>query len=124
MYAAVIVPNLRLLADPGNLNLLNNSSIRTERDEFIKKQGGTPPGLYTEPLTNDERFSALMIIGATNTINMVLLAGVVLLQAVASYMEAEEKKQAQKQRLEAAEVLRQQIKGKAAVDAPESKKEK
>ena len=110
MYGVVIIPNLKLLADPGNVDLLNRSSIRTERDAYIKQRGGTPPDLYTDPLTNDERISALRIIAATNTINMVFLAGIALLQATEVWIEEKEKRQEQKARQEAANELRQQLK--------------
>lgn len=113
MYTAVIIPNLRLLSDPTNLDLLNRSSIRTERDSAITAAGGTPPDAgYTDPLSGDERISALRIIAATNTIVMGLLIGVLTLQGAEVYMEDKEKKEADKRREEAAEELRAQLKGK------------
>ncbi|CAO1618389.1 unnamed protein product [Sympodiomycopsis kandeliae] len=112
MYVVVIVPNLKLLSDPTNLDLLNRSSIRTERDSIIMSSGGTPPELYDTPLTQNERISALRIIAATNTIIMALLGGVVLLQCSEVYIEESEKKEAEKKREQAAEELRLQLQGK------------
>lgn len=110
MYGVVIIPNLKLLADPANVALLNRSSIRTERDAYIKHQGGNPPDFYTDPLTTEERISALRIIAATNTINMVLLAGIALLQATEVWIEEKEKREEQKARMNAAKELSQQLK--------------
>lgn len=121
MYVVVIVPNLKLLSDPTNLDLLNRSSIRTERDSVILEAGGVPPQYYDTPLTQNERISALRIIAATNTIIMALLSGVVLLQCAEVWIEESEKKEANKRREEAAEELRLQLKGKG-VASEESKK--
>lgn len=120
MYAVVILPNLRLLSDPGNVDLLNRSSIRIERDHIIRQQGGDPPALYTDPLSADERISALRIVAATNTIILVLLFGIALLQGTEVWYEEKEKKDAEKARNQAAEELRQQLKGKDV--AKDSKK--
>lgn len=122
MYVVVIVPNLKLLSDPSNLDLLNRSSIRTERDQVILDAGGVPPHLYDTPLTQNERVSALRIIAATNTIIMGLLSGVVVLQGAEVYVEETEKKEAEKQREQAAEELRLQLKGKGIAEGSETKK--
>lgn len=120
MYAAVIVPNLRLLSDPTNVSLLNRSSIRTERDSLIRASGGEPPELYTEPLSSDERISALRIIAATNTIILVFLFGIALLQGTEVWLENQEKKDAEKARNKEAEDLRQQLRSKGAEETKKS----
>lgn len=121
MYVVVIVPNLKLLSDPTNLDLLNRSSIRTERDTVILDAGGVPPQYYDSPLTQNERISALRIIAATNTIIMALLSGVVLLQGAEVYIEETEKKEAEKRREQAAEELRLQLKGKGVEETKKTR---
>lgn len=122
MYIVVTIPNLRLLSDPTNVALLNRSSIRTERDHVITSRGEEPPNLYTEPLTPDERVSALRIIAATNTIIMALMGGVVLLQCAEVFIERQEEREAEKNRQLAAEELRGQLKGKDVAATEETKK--
>lgn len=106
MYGGVQVPNIRLLSDPSNESLILRSSIRTQRENYIKSRvdagfmtreqaEGTPLGY---PLSADERESALRILAAGNTIVMLLLAGVVLMQASEWWLERSERIEADQKR--------------------------
>lgn len=119
MYLGVGLPNLRLLADPTNENLLYRSAIATQRNSqreaFEKGQSTFQPP--EGPMTPDERISAVRILAATNTITIVLLAGVLLLQVSEWYLARQDAIQKQEERKkQAAELL-----GKAPA---ESKKDK
>lgn len=123
MYAVVIVPNLKLLADPTNVDLLNRSSIRTERDSENTARGIKPPDWYTDPLTKEERTSALKIIAATNTIILLLLTGIALLQIGEVWIDETDKRKRAAERERAGEELRQRLKGKG-VAGTEPKKDR
>ncbi|KAK0527163.1 Protein csh3 [Tilletia horrida] len=104
MYLGVVLPNVRLLADPGNPDLLARSSVVTQRrmaaDAQAKLDGVDPPELVdiASPLTTDERIQGLRVIAASNTIVMLLLAGVVLLQATEWYLAHLDAAAAEKER--------------------------
>ncbi|KAK0553789.1 Phosphatidylinositol N-acetylglucosaminyltransferase GPI3 subunit [Tilletia horrida] len=92
MYLGVCLPNVRLLSDPSNVKLIAKSSILTQRrmeaDSIARAAGLDPPESIdeTSPLSPDERIQSLRVIAASNTIIMILLAGVVLLQAAEWYI--------------------------------------
>lgn len=106
MYGGVQVPNIRLLSDPDNEALVLRSSIRTQRENVIKAR--VDRGLMTleeaegtslgYPLSGDERESALRILAAGNTIVMLLLAGVVLMQGAEWWLERSERIEADQRR--------------------------
>ncbi|KAE8231369.1 hypothetical protein CF326_g3616 [Tilletia indica] len=104
MYLGVVLPNVRLLSDPGNTVLLGRSSVITQRrmaaDAIAKEAGLEPPELVdiTSPLTPDERIQGLRVIAASNTIIMMLLAGVVLMQATEWYLAHLDAAAAEKER--------------------------
>ncbi|CEH13615.1 Shr3 amino acid permease chaperone [Ceraceosorus bombacis] len=94
MYLTVSMPTIRLLADPNNEALLARSSLATQRSTLAARaEAGqldatlVPSG----PLTASERVDALRIIGATNTIIIVLLAGVLLMQGTEWWLERAER---------------------------------
>ncbi|KAL9934341.1 hypothetical protein V8E36_006855 [Tilletia maclaganii] len=104
MYLGVVMPNVRLLSDPSNLKLLQRSSVITQRrmaaDAEAKLAGVDPPEFIdvSAPLTSEERIQSLRVIAASNTIVMLLLAGVVLLQATEWYLAHCEAVEAEKER--------------------------
>ncbi|CAD6896075.1 unnamed protein product [Tilletia laevis] len=104
MYLGVVLPNVRLLSDPGNAELLARSSVTTQRrmvaDAIAKEAGLEPPETIdiTSPLTPDERIQGLRVIAASNTIVMLLLAGVVLMQATEWYLAHLDAAAAEKER--------------------------
>ncbi|KDN52351.1 hypothetical protein K437DRAFT_243822 [Tilletiaria anomala UBC 951] len=92
MYGAVSVPNLRLIANPNNVDYLDRSSIRTQREKQAEDAAkGIAPPPPTGPMTGEERIAALRILGATNSIIVAMLAGVVLLQVSDWYLGRQEK---------------------------------
>ncbi len=110
MYGAVSVPNLRILADPNDLVMLERSSVRTSREKQAELHA---KGLADAPaeglMTEDERIQALRVIAAGNTIIMALLAGVVLLQVSEWYLDRQETIAKNKQReQQMAEILKQE----------------
>jgi len=112
MYGGVQIPNIRLLADPNNTDLLLRSSIRTQRESAAKAQikaGLLPPDaevdLAAEALNDSERESALKILGAGNTIVMVFFAGILLMQAAEWYVERGERIEEEKRREEEMKAL-------------------
>jgi hypothetical protein len=105
MYGGVQMPNIRLLADPQNTDLLLRSSIRTQRQSVAKEQikAGLLPkdaviDLASESLNTNERESALSILGAGNTIVMMLLAGIFIMQASEWWIERGERIEDEKRR--------------------------
>jgi hypothetical protein len=105
MYGGVQIPNIRLLADPSNKDLLLRSSIRTQRESVAKAQikAGVLPkdavvDLASENLNDNERQSALSILGAGNTIVMMLLAGIFIMQASEWWIERGERIEDEKRR--------------------------
>lgn len=105
MYAGVQLPNVRLLADPTNTDLLLRSSIRAQRAATAKakvKAGILPVDvvvdLGAEKLTQIERESALQILGAGNTIVMLLLAGIYIMQGTEWWIERGERIEEEKRR--------------------------
>lgn len=105
MYGSVQIPNLRVLANPSDRNLLLRSSIRTQRESVAKdkiKQGILPPDavvdLAAEDVTLAERESTLKILAAGNTIIMALLAGVLIFQATEWWLERAERIEEDKRR--------------------------
>lgn len=105
MYGAVQVPNLRILADPNNMDLLLRSSVRTQRESIAKariKAGDLAPDavvdLAGEVLTADEQESTLKVIAAGNTIILALFAGVLLFQASEWWLERAERIEEEKKR--------------------------
>lgn len=103
MYAAVAIPNVRLLTDPNNEALLQRSSIRTQREDIAADEGAPP--IATGPMTPDERVAALRILAASNTICAFLLAGIVLLQFGEWWIERGEKLDQEKERARAVAAL-------------------
>ncbi|CAD6888488.1 unnamed protein product [Tilletia caries] len=89
--------------DGGSL-LLARSSVTTQRrmvaDAIAKEAGLEPPETIdiTSPLTPDERIQGLRVIAASNTIVMLLLAGVVLMQATEWYLAHLDAAAAEKER--------------------------
>ena len=110
MYGAVSIPNLRLLSNPDDMQLLNRSSIRQQRDHQAE---AAAKGLALEPpvgpLTEDERIATLRILAATNSIIMGLLAGVVILQVSDWWLDRQERmeKNAERER-QMADILKQE----------------
>ncbi|TKY85029.1 hypothetical protein EX895_006109 [Sporisorium graminicola] len=107
MYLGVSVPNLRLIADPTNEKLVWNSAIATQRQsqlEAYNKGESTfkPP---EGAMTQDERVAAIRIISASNTICIVLLTGVLVLQISEWYLERQEAIDAEKRRKQQAKEL-------------------
>lgn len=105
MYGGVQMPNVRLLSDPNNTDLLLRSSIRTQRESEAKAQikaGILKPDavvdLGGESLSQNERESALSILGAGNTIVMLLLAGIYIMQATEWWIERGERIEDEKRR--------------------------
>lgn len=105
MYGGVQIPNIRLLADPNNTDLLLRSSIRTQRESAAKAQikAGILPAdaevdLAAEAFNDTERESTLKILGAGNTIVMVFLAGILLMQGAEWWVEREERIEEEKRR--------------------------
>lgn len=105
MYGAVQVPNLRILADPNNIDLLLRSSVRTQRETIAKariKAGDLAPDavvdLASEVLTADEQEATIKVISAGNTIILALFAGVLLFQATEWWMERAERIEEEKKR--------------------------
>jgi hypothetical protein len=103
MYSGVQIPNIRLLADPSNVDLLLRSSIRTQRESEAKakiKAGLLSPDvkvdLAAEKFNDSERESALKILGAGNTIVMALMAGILIMQAAEWWIERGERIEAEK----------------------------
>lgn len=105
MYGGVQMPNIRLLADPNNTDLLLRSSIRTQRQSVAKAQikagilqKDAVVDLAAERMNDNERESALAIIGAGNTIVMMLLAGIFIMQASEWWIERGERIEDDKRR--------------------------
>lgn len=107
MYGTVQIPNLRVLANPEDKNLLLRSSVRTQRETVI--QAKIKAGLLAEdavidlaadPITPFEREATVKILAAGNTIILLLLAGVLLFQASEWWMERSERIEEDKRRAE------------------------
>lgn len=105
MYAGVQLPNIRLLSDPSSVELLLRSSIKTQRESVAKAQikaGILPPDavvdLGAEALTAAEREGALKVLAAGNTIVMVLLAGIFIMQATEWWIERGERMEEEQRR--------------------------
>ena len=71
MYGAVQIPNLRILADPNNIDLLLRSSVRTQREAVAKARikageldADTVVDLASEVLTADEQEATLKVVAA------------------------------------------------------------
>lgn len=107
MYLGVAVPNLRLISDPTNENLVWKSAIATQRqsqmDAFNKGESDFKPS--DGPMTQDEKVAAIRIISASNTICIVLLIGVLILQVSEWYLERQESIEAEKKRKQQAKAL-------------------
>lgn len=93
MYLAVTIPNMRLLSDPQNEIFVWNSALATQRSKW---QEDYEAGLVSTPaleggMHEEERISVLRIIGAVNTITLLLLLGVVLLQGTEWYLDRQER---------------------------------
>lgn len=105
MYGAVQIPNLRILADPDNIDLLLRSSVRTQREAVAKARikageldADTVVDLASEALTADEQEATLKVIAAGNTIILALFAGVLLFQASEWWLERAERIEEEKKR--------------------------
>jgi hypothetical protein len=98
MYGSVQIPNLRVLADPSNVDILLRSSVRTQRETVVKARikagelaADTVVDLGAEAMTGDEREATLKVLAAGNTIILALLAGVLLFQASEWWIERSER---------------------------------
>jgi hypothetical protein len=105
MYGGVQIPNIRLLADPSNVELLLRSSIRTQREAVAKAQikaGVLPPDaevdLAAAAMNESEKQGAIKTIGAGNTIVMFFLAGILLMQGAEWWIERGERIEEEKRR--------------------------
>lgn len=105
MYGGVQVPNLRVLADPSNMDVLLRSSVRTQRETVAKariKAGELAEDavvdLAGEGMTEAERAATLKVLAAGNTIILALLAGVLLFQTAEWWLERAERKEEDKKR--------------------------
>ncbi|GAC97211.1 hypothetical protein PHSY_004796 [Pseudozyma hubeiensis SY62] len=107
MYLGVAVPNLRLIADPTNEKLVWNSAIATQRqsqlEAFNKGESDFKPS--DGPMTQDEKVAAIRIVSASNTICIVLLVGVLVLQISEWYLERQDAVEAEKKRRQQAKEL-------------------
>lgn len=107
MYLGVSVPNLRLISDPTNERLVWNSAIGTQRqsqlEAFNKGESDFKPS--DGAMTPDEKVAAIRIISASNTICVVLLTGVLILQISEWYLERQEAIQAETNRRQQAKEL-------------------
>ncbi|EST06363.1 Shr3 amino acid permease chaperone [Kalmanozyma brasiliensis GHG001] len=114
MYLGVAVPNLRLIADPTNEKLVWNSAIATQRQSQLEAyEKGTSSFKPSDgPMTHDEKVSAIRIISASNTICIVLLSGVLILQVTEWYLERQEAADAEKRRRQQAKELAEAKKAK------------
>jgi len=95
LYGVVIVPNLRLLANPTSMRLLERSSIATQRATLAAEAaaGRLDPSLVpTGPLQPDEGVAALRIVAASNTLILGLFVGVALMLVAEYYVEKEERR--------------------------------
>ncbi|SJX61136.1 related to SHR3-endoplasmic reticulum packaging chaperone [Sporisorium reilianum f. sp. reilianum] len=107
MYLGVSVPNLRLIADPTNEKLVWNSAIATQRQAQLEayNKGESTFKPADGAMTQDERVAAIRIISASNTITIVLLTGVIVLQISEWYLERQEAVDAEKRRRQQAKEL-------------------
>lgn len=107
MYLGVAVPNLRLISDPTNLNLLLSSAIQTQRQSQLEafEKGDSEFKPSDGPMTQDEKVAAIRIVSASNSICAVLLIGVLVLQVSEWYLERQEAVEAEKRRRQQAKEL-------------------
>lgn len=103
MYGAVLIPTVRVLADPTNTNLVDRSAIAIQREyQASDYEAGKVGAIKPEEggLTSEERISALRILAACNTVAAALLAGVVIFQISGWWLDKQEHDKAEKMRKE------------------------
>ncbi|KAJ9477686.1 Secretory component protein SHR3 [Pseudozyma hubeiensis] len=107
MYLGVAVPNLRLIADPTNERLVWNSAIATQRQSQLEayEKGESDFKPSDGPMTQDEKVAAIRIVSASNTICIILLVGVLVLQISEWYLERQDAVEAEKKRRQQAKEL-------------------
>lgn len=102
MYGAVLIPTVKVLADPQNEALVGRSAIAIQREyqasDFESgKNSNAPP---TGPITSNERISALQVLAACNTLAAALLMGVVIFQVSGWWLDKAESDKLEKERKE------------------------